>query len=39
MNRHRPMVGKRKWGYIKEVEKYLRVVVLEDGEDSTQCFF
>ncbi len=30
---------KRKWGYIKEVEKYLRVVVLEDGETVHNAFF
>jgi len=30
---------KRKWGYIKEMEKYLRVVVLEDGETVHNAFF
>ncbi len=30
---------KRKWGNIKEVEKYFRVVVLEDGETIHNAFF
>ena len=30
---------KRKWGYIKEVDKYLRVVVLEDGKTVHNAFF
>ena len=30
---------KRKWGYIKEVGKYLRIVVLEDGEIVHNAFF
>ncbi len=30
---------KRKWGYIKEVDKYLRVVVLEDNETLHNAFF
>ena len=30
---------KRKWGYIKEVDKYLRVVVLEDNETIHNAFF
>ncbi len=30
---------KRKWGYIKEVDKYLRIVVLEDGETVHNAFF
>jgi len=29
----------RKWGYIKEVDKYLRVVVLEDNETIHNAFF
>ena len=29
----------RKWGYIKEVDKYLRVVLLEDGETVHNAFF
>ena len=30
---------KRKWGYIKEVDKYLRVVIMEDGETIHNAFF
>lgn len=30
---------KRKWGYIKEVDKYLRIVVLDDGETVHNAFF
>ena len=30
---------KRKWGYINEVDKYLRIVVLEDGETVHNAFF
>jgi hypothetical protein len=30
---------KRKWGYINEVNKYLRVVVLEDDETVHNAFF
>ncbi len=30
---------KRRWGYIKEVDKYLRIVVLEDGETVHNAFF
>jgi hypothetical protein len=29
----------RKWGYIEEVEKYLRVILLEDGETIHNVFF
>ncbi len=29
----------RKWSYIEEVEKYLRVVLLEDGETVHNAFF
>ena len=29
----------RKWGYISEVKKYLRVVLLEDGETVHNVFF
>ncbi|WP_089728266.1 hypothetical protein [Candidatus Thiosymbion oneisti] len=29
----------RKWGYIAEVEKYLRIVLLEDGETVHNAFF
>lgn len=29
----------RKWGYIEEVGKYLRVVLLEDGETIHNAFF
>ena len=29
----------RKWGYIKEVDKYLRVILLEDGETVHNAFF
>jgi len=29
----------RKWGYIEEVEKYLRVILLEDGETIHNTFF
>jgi hypothetical protein len=30
---------KRKWGYIKEVDKYLRIVVLEDNKTVHNAFF
>lgn len=30
---------KRRWGYIKDVDKYLRVVVLEDNETIHNAFF
>jgi len=30
---------KRKWGYIKDADKYLRIVVLEDGETVHNAFF
>lgn len=30
---------KRKWGYIKEADKYLRIVVLDDGETVHNAFF
>lgn len=29
----------RKWGYIEEVGKYLRVILLEDGETIHNTFF
>lgn len=29
----------RRWGFIKEVNKYLRLVVLEDGETIHNAFF
>nr|VFJ59548.1 MAG: hypothetical protein BECKDK2373C_GA0170839_10725 [Candidatus Kentron sp. DK]VFJ64363.1 MAG: hypothetical protein BECKDK2373B_GA0170837_11366 [Candidatus Kentron sp. DK] len=29
----------RKWGYIDAVEKYLRIVLLEDGETLHNAFF
>jgi len=29
----------RKWSFIEEVEKYLRVVLLEDGETVHNAFF
>jgi hypothetical protein len=29
----------RKWGYISEVDKYLRVILLEDGETVHNAFF
>ena len=29
----------RKWGYIEEVGKYLRVILLEDGETIHNVFF
>ena len=29
----------RKWAKIKEVEKYLRVILLEDGETVHNAFF
>ncbi len=29
----------RKWGYINEVGKYLRVILLEDGETVHNAFF
>ncbi|HKL30912.1 MAG TPA: hypothetical protein VJ919_00180 [Tangfeifania sp.] len=30
---------KRKWGYIKDLDKYLRIIVLEDGETIHNAFF
>lgn len=29
----------RKWAYIKEAEKFLRVILLEDGETIHNAFF
>lgn len=29
----------KKWSYIKEAEKYLRVILLEDGETVHNAFF
>ncbi|OHE60880.1 MAG: hypothetical protein A2Z47_08575 [Thermodesulfovibrio sp. RBG_19FT_COMBO_42_12] len=29
----------RKWGYIEEMGKYLRVIILEDGETVHNAFF
>jgi len=29
----------RKWSYIEEMDKYLRVVLLEDGETVHNAFF
>ncbi|MHB1661333.1 MAG: hypothetical protein ACYCTD_04450 [bacterium] len=29
----------RKWKYINEVEKYLRIILLEDGETVHNAFF
>ena len=29
----------RKWGYIKEMDKYLRIVLLEDNETVHNAFF
>ena len=29
----------RKWGFIEEVGKYLRVILLEDGETVHNAFF
>ncbi len=29
----------RKWGYIEEVRKYLRVILLEDGKTIHNAFF
>lgn len=29
----------KKWSYIEEVEKYLRVILLEDGETVHNAFF
>lgn len=29
----------RKWGYIEETGKYLRVILLEDGETVHNAFF
>jgi hypothetical protein len=29
----------RKWGYIKGAGKYLRVIILEDGETIHNAFF
>ena len=29
----------RKWGWIKEVDKFLRVILLEDGETVHNAFF
>jgi len=30
---------KRKWGYIEDLDKYLRIIVLEDGETIHNAFF
>jgi hypothetical protein len=30
---------KRMWGYIKEADKYLRIVVLEDNKTIHNAFF
>jgi hypothetical protein len=30
---------RKKWGYIKDVDKYLRIVVLEDNETIHNAFF
>jgi len=30
---------KRRWGYIKDVDKYLRIIVLEVGETIHNAFF
>jgi len=30
---------RRKWGYIKEADKYLRIVILEDNETIHNAFF
>ncbi len=29
----------RKWAHIKEVDKYLRIILLEDGETVHNAFF
>jgi hypothetical protein len=29
----------RKWGYVEEMGKYLRVILLEDGETIHNAFF
>lgn len=29
----------RKWGYVEEMGKYLRVILLEDGETVHNAFF
>lgn len=29
----------RKWGYVEEIGKYLRVILLEDGETVHNAFF
>jgi len=29
----------RKWGYIEEAGKYLRIILLEDGETIHNAFF
>jgi hypothetical protein len=29
----------RKWGYVKEMGKYLRIILLEDGETIHNAFF
>jgi len=29
----------RRWGFVTEVQKYLRVIVLEDGETLHNAFF
>ncbi|MBI1746533.1 MAG: hypothetical protein HYR55_08085 [Acidobacteria bacterium] len=37
---HRQSDGRiKKWGYIEETEKYLRVILLEDGETVHNGFF
>jgi hypothetical protein len=33
------VVGIRKWAYISEEEKFLRVILLEDGETIHNAFF
>lgn len=35
----RPMDGLKKWGFIQEEEKYLRVILLEDEETIHNAFF
>jgi hypothetical protein len=29
----------RKWGYVKDVDKYLRVILLSDGKTIPNAFF
>ncbi len=29
----------KKWGYIEEADKYLRVIILEDGQTVHNAFF